>query len=280
MLLGNTSIINKLPVSHLGHAYVALNIEDLELFGKGHFSKYAGFPNGATTNSCVLPRTTGGLAALVRCTSEATLNINLMTPNSLTNTSSCTGGLAAVADRTGLSTGLSTITGDLTGVVYGTGSLSGSIFIGNLSLGFLEFPPEGSAFPTAASIAEAVWANSTRDLTVGAPGTTVSLTEIANAVWTRTNRTTTDPEVVVPPVPTAQEVANAVWASTVKKLSAEGNVDIAKAMAKIGYDTDVLNSQLIQLDENGVEICRFDCFGDQGLPTLVNIKKIVRHVPV
>lgn len=94
----------------------------------------------------------------------------------------------------------------------------------------------------------------------GAPMYT--LNEIAQAVWAGST--------AMP-----QAVADAVWANPTRRLSATGVKDIAVAQAKFGYQTDTVNMQLVQLDETGVEVCRFNCYDINGLPSLTSIKRMV-----
>ncbi len=50
---------------------------------------------------------------------------------------------------------------------------------------------------------------------------------------------------------------------------------VVTAISEVGYTNDVVNNQIVQLDRNGNEIARFDCFNESGQPTLSNIKTMV-----
>ena len=47
------------------------------------------------------------------------------------------------------------------------------------------------------------------------------------------------------------------------------------AISEVGYTNDIANNQIVQLNREGNEIARFDCFSESGQPTLSNIKTMV-----
>ena len=47
------------------------------------------------------------------------------------------------------------------------------------------------------------------------------------------------------------------------------------AISEVGYTNDVTNKQIVQLDKNGNEMARFNCFNESGQATLSNIKTMV-----
>jgi len=75
---------------------------------------------------------------------------------------------------------------------------------------------------------------------------------------------------------TAQDILLGNPDSTVTKILATDLVDqVVTATSEIGYTTDIANNQIVQLDKNGNELARFDCFNESGQRTLSDIKTMV-----
>lgn len=100
---------------------------------------------------------------------------------------------------------------------------------------------------------------------VNTSGKTVDTTEIANAVWASPARTLTS----------LGDLISNIWSFTTRTLSSSGVKEIAVAQAKFGYDTDLVNKQILQLDETGAIVARFNCYDEFGNRTLLNIKRMV-----
>lgn len=58
-------------------------------------------------------------------------------------------------------------------------------------------------------------------------------------------------------------------------LSSSSVQEVVTAISEVGYTNDVANNQIVQLDRNGLEIARFNCFNEAGQSTLSNIKTMV-----
>lgn len=103
---------------------------------------------------------------------------------------------------------------------------------------------------------------------VNTSGQAVNASEIANAVWASPTRTLTS----------LGDLISNIWSYATRSLSSSGVKEIAVAQAKFGYDTDIANKQIIQLDPEGNIVARFNCYDEFGNKSLINIKKMVLDV--
>jgi len=95
---------------------------------------------------------------------------------------------------------------------------------------------------------------------------------VADSVWSIELPISSTPDVKM----TAEDILLGNPDSTVTKILATDLVDqVVTATSEIGYTTDIANNQIVQLDKNGNELARFDCFNESGQRTLSDIKTMV-----
>ena len=71
------------------------------------------------------------------------------------------------------------------------------------------------------------------------------------------------------------KLATSIEVGTINSIDSSVVQQMVTAISEVGYTNDVANNQIVQLDRDGNEIARFNCFSDTGQPTLSNIKKMV-----